>query len=113
MQLEAELAQPARRQALVDDIEGGGLLADEKDPLSLTEGLGYDVGDGLALPGAGRALHDERAATLGGFDASALRGIGVQDRVRQAWILSAVELFRPRHAVKTLVQCGLGLIAGQ
>ncbi len=67
-------------EAVADHVEGGGLLADEEHPAAPLHQSRDHVGDGLALAGAGRAVHDERATCHRGRDALPLRGIRVQDQ---------------------------------
>ena len=62
MQVEGEPTESLLVEATADDLEGGGLLGDEEDPLASREAFRKQVGDGLALAGAGRALEDKRAS---------------------------------------------------
>src|SRR5206468_9243409 len=62
VQQEAELVEPCRGKALVDDVEGRSLFAHEQHTLSVADRVRDDVGDRLAFAGPGWALHDERFA---------------------------------------------------
>ena len=44
------------------DVDGGPLLAHEEHPPALGDQVGDEVGDGLALAGAGRPLDDDAVA---------------------------------------------------
>ncbi len=55
----AEVAEAEGRQSVLDDVEGGTLVADEEDALPAGEVIPDDVGDGLALAGTGWAMDDE------------------------------------------------------
>src|SRR3954453_259609 len=87
---EAVLVKAGRGEALVDDVERGGLLGDEQHPLALADALRDDVGDRLALAGPRWPLHHERLAALRRLDAYALAGIGVEDRQRRVGGLDVV-----------------------
>lgn len=53
------LAQALGHQALVHHFQGGVLLADDQQAALAADGVGDHVDDGLALAGAGRALHQQ------------------------------------------------------
>jgi hypothetical protein len=73
----AQLVQAALAQAVEDDVDRGPFLADEEHPLAAPDMVGDQVGDGLRLAGAGRALNDVALATARQGHCSALRGIGL------------------------------------
>lgn len=59
------LAQALGHQALVHHFQGGVLLADDQQAALAADGVGDHVDDGLALAGAGRALHQQPRALPG------------------------------------------------
>ena len=65
-------------EAVLNDFQRSRLLGDKEDGLAITKQLGDDVGDGLRLPRAGRAVHHEAVALPGGDEASALGGVGIE-----------------------------------
>jgi len=82
MEVHDEVTQTHSRQAADHRIDGGPLLGDEEHALAIGGQRGDEVGDGLALAGARRPLHDEVGAAAGGLDHLVLRGVGVQDEGR-------------------------------
>ena len=82
VQLEHVLVEPDVREPVVHDVERRRLLGHEQDGLPVRDQLGDHVRDRLALAGAGRAVHHERAALARGGHALALGGVGVEDRDR-------------------------------
>ena len=79
MQIEDEVAEPDGREALGNGVDGGALFSDEEDGLAGCGEFGDEVGDGLALAGAGRADHDEVVAGEGSPDDGTLGGVGIED----------------------------------
>ncbi len=77
VELEAVVVEVPGLEAAVDHLEGGHLLADEEDALAVGYELGDHVGDGLALPRAGGAVHHEALACEGVLDAELLAAVGV------------------------------------
>jgi hypothetical protein len=65
VQVEGEHAHADGVQAPRHDVQGGPLLGDEQHPLALGDRTREQVGDGLRLAGAGRALQHEGAAGAG------------------------------------------------
>lgn len=79
VQLQAELAQADFTQAPVDDIQRRDLLGYEEDASALCQGLGDQVGDGLALAVPGgpirtKSLPCEAASTADNCEESAGKG---------------------------------------
>ena len=77
VQLQADVAQPGLHQAVVHHRERGHLLGDEQHRLAVVRGGGDQVGDGLRLARAGRALHHQAGAVADLLDDLGLRGVGV------------------------------------
>ena len=73
VQVERERAHADRVQPPRDDVQRGALLGDEQHPLALGDRAGEQVGDGLRLAGAGRALQHEGAPGAGLGDRPQLR----------------------------------------
>jgi len=65
MQLQTEVAEPNRLQAALHDLQGRCLLGHEEHRLTLRQAVADEVGDRLALAGAGRADQHE-ILTAGG-----------------------------------------------
>ena len=65
-------------EAVLNDLQRSRLLGDKEDGLAIAKQLRDDVGDGLRLPCAGRAVHHEAVALPGGDEASALGGVGIE-----------------------------------
>ena len=63
-------------EAVLDDVESCSLLGDEEHSPALGHGAGQQVGDGLRLAGAGRALEHEGASGHGVGDGPQLGAIG-------------------------------------
>src|SRR4051812_48543939 len=66
VQVEDEVAESGSFQAVDDGVDGGALFGDEEHRLSVCGECRHEVGDGLALPGAGRSLHDQVGSSEGG-----------------------------------------------
>ena len=64
---EAFRAQPDLSQAMTDHFQGGRLLGEEKDLLSLVDGACDEVDDGLRLSRSGRSL-DHQARSFGNVE---------------------------------------------
>jgi len=62
-------------------VDGGAFLRHEQDLPAACHQRGDQVGDGLALAGAGRPVDDQALAGQHGVDGVALGGVGVQDGV--------------------------------
>jgi len=77
VQLEGEGAEPVPFEPAADDGERGHFLGDEQHPPAAGEVVGHDVGDRLALAGAGRAFEDEGAALPGRPHGDQLRRVGI------------------------------------
>src|SRR5262249_53755610 len=58
----AQLVQPGLTQPMVDDVDGGPLLAYEQNPLASGDEIGNEVGDRLRFAGSRWALDDEMLA---------------------------------------------------
>ena len=78
MQFQAELAQPHFAQAAIDHVERGNLFRHEQHALAFGQALGDQVGNGLALAGAGRADQHEVLALGACHHGRQLRRIGRQ-----------------------------------
>ena len=61
MELQAERIQADLIQPFLDNLERRLLFGHEEHPLALVKRIGDNVGNGLALAGSGRAVHDETA----------------------------------------------------
>ena len=75
VQFQAELAQADFAQAAVDDVQRCNLLGHEEHAPALRQRLGDQVGDGLALSGAGWADQHKILALRGGQHGRQLRGV--------------------------------------
>ena len=84
----------------MDDIKRRSFLADEQDPLAPRDRVGNQVGDGLALPGARRALHHERLSAPRRLEATSLCRIRVKDREVGLRRLNLVELSQRGNRVR-------------
>ncbi|MCY1213485.1 hypothetical protein D9M72_252670 [compost metagenome] len=73
----AQLVQPLLAQAVEHDVDGGALLADEQHALAAAHVVGDQVGDGLRLPRARRALDDVAGAGARQRHRGGLRGVGL------------------------------------
>lgn len=67
---------------VLEDLERPGGLAGDEDALAPGEQVGDQVGDGVGLAGAGRALHDDEVAVPQAFGDLALLGVGGQGEVQ-------------------------------
>jgi hypothetical protein len=79
VQVEDQVSQARPLQPREDDLQRGPLLGNEENPATRRDQRGDKVGDGLALPGAGRPLHHNVLAPLGCGDNPLLTRIRVQD----------------------------------
>ena len=73
VELKAERSYADPPEPLLHHLEGRGLLRDKKDPFVMAERVRDDVGDGLALAGPRRPVHDEAASTVSHGDGAELR----------------------------------------
>ena len=92
--LEAEFADADPVEPLFDDVERRLLFGDEQNALIVLDGVGDDVGDGLALARAGRAVQHEARPRARERHGGILRTVG---RERDEGILR-VALVLGRHA---------------
>ena len=77
VQLQAEGSQSYLVQAFLHHLEGRHLLGDEQHALTLIQGVGYHVGDGLRLSRSGRAVEDEALSPTRLDDGFELRRVDV------------------------------------
>ena len=75
MEFEAEIPQSERIQTLFDDGQRRLFFRDEQHPLSVVQGVGDHVGDGLALARSRRAVQDEGLSRLRERHRLPLRGV--------------------------------------
>ena len=78
MQVEHEVAQADPVEPADDGVDGRALLGDEQHPLAVGRQGGDEVGDGLRLAGAGRAVHDEVRPRAHRLDGLLLAAVGVE-----------------------------------
>ena len=78
VQLLAELAEADLVEPALDHLERGHLLGHEQHALAGVHRRRDQVGDGLRLAGAGRALDDQVLAGARGLERLGLRGVGVE-----------------------------------
>jgi hypothetical protein len=76
VQVEGERAHADGLQPPGDDVQRRPFLGDEQHPLAVGDRAGEQVGDGLRLAGAGRALEHEGAPGGGLGDRAQLGGVG-------------------------------------
>ena len=79
--VEDEVREPDAREAGEHRVDGGALLGHEEDPFALSCKGGDEVGDGLGLAGAGRALDHEVGTAAHGVDGRLLGGVRIEDEV--------------------------------
>ena len=92
--LEAELADADPVEPLFDDVERRLLFGDEENALPVLDGVGDDVGDGLALARAGRAVQHEARPRARERHGGILRAVGGE---RDEGVLRVALVLR-RHA---------------
>jgi hypothetical protein len=80
VEVEDQPGQPDLSQPLGHSLDGGPLLSDKEHPLTYRGAGGDDVGDRLALPGAGRSHDDGVAAGGDGGDRTLLGRVCVEDQ---------------------------------
>jgi hypothetical protein len=76
-----QVAQTEELEPPDHGVDRGTFLGYEQRPLTLAGQAHNQVGDGLALAGAGRTLDDEVRPPAHGIDHRLLGGVGVQDQV--------------------------------
>ncbi len=77
-QVKAEIAQLGLFQPSLHHLQRRPLLGHEQHRAALRQRVGDDVGDGLALAGAGRPDHHEAGAGGGAGDGAGLRRVSLQ-----------------------------------
>lgn len=108
VEFQTEMPKAGMVQAVPDDLKGCQLLRDEENLLSLGDCRCDDVGDGLGLSGARRAVDDQVLAGEDIYDRTVLRGVRVVDqRLRGFRPLVDLVVLRMERAV------ALGRSAGE
>ena len=91
VQFQAEGSEADLLQSTFHHFKGSHLLGHEEHALALEERIGDQVGDGLRLAGARRAIEDEAVATSSLIDSRHLRRIDSHRQSHVLRLISAVE----------------------